>query len=143
MSRAKCPVCQRMINLDGDVFVAHAGCHGSGTKRVKKGFMDGYKRYLPEIEGFGSISEWMGCFRDRMGFEEAEQIIHGQADTPRGILGVGLKATWDEIKKAYRAAAMLCHPDLCASHGLTKEAAEAAFKRLEAAFTVLEREFGK
>ena len=77
-----------------------------------------------------------------MGFEEAEEIIHGQEDTPRGILGVGLKATWEEVKKAYRAKAMLCHPDLCGTHGMTVQAATNAFKKLSAAFTVLEREYG-
>ena len=75
--------------------------------------------------------------------EEAEEIIHGQDDTPRGILGVGPKATWKEIQKAYRLKAMTCHPDLCSQHGLSPEIATAAFKKLQAAFTLLEREFGK
>ena len=112
---------------------------------AKKAFGDifaKYKTYDPKKEGYGSASSWAGEFHDRMGFEEAEEIIHGQNLTPRGILGVGLKATWEEIKKAYRAKSRLCHPDLCQTHGLTVEAATEAFKRLSAAFTVLEREFG-
>lgn len=107
---------------------------------TKRGFMDGYKTY----EGpRGSAEQWNSCFHARMGFEEAEEIIHGQDETPRGILGVGPKATWKEIQKAYRLKAMTCHPDLCSQHGLSPEIATAAFKKLQAAFTLLEREFGK
>ena len=110
---------------------------------AKKPFMSGYKTYDPKVEGFGSPQDWSATFQERMGFEEAEKIIHGQNDTPRGILGLGPKAGWDEIQKAYRRAAMTCHPDLCKQHGMTPDAATAAFKKLQAAMTVLEREFGK
>ena len=146
MSRAKCPECKKLIELDKDgCFITHGGgpvlfCRGSRTKRVVKGFMDGYATY----EGArGSAAQWNSCFLARMGFEEAEAIIHGQDDTPRGILGVGPKATWEDIRKAYRAKSFACHPDLCHQHGLTVEAATTAFKKLQAAYTVLEREFGK
>ena len=146
MTRAKCPECKKLVELDKDgCFSAHVGglglyCRGSHAKRIVKGFMDGYKTY----EGpRGSAEQWNSCFQARMGFEEAEAIIHGQDDTPRGILGVGPKATWDDIRKAYRLKAMACHPDLCGQHGLDPETATASFKKLQAAFTVLEREFGK
>ena len=102
-----------------------------------------YKHYDPKVEGFGNPQEWTESFYARMGFEEAEQILHGDQDSPRSILGVGGNATWEDIKKAYRAKAKECHPDLCKFHGLTKEVAEQTFKRLQAAFTVLERQFGK
>ena len=109
----------------------------------KKPFMSGYKTYDPKVEGFGSPKDWSDTFQQRLGFEEAEAIIAAQDGTPRDILGVGPKATWEEIQKAYRRKAMTCHPDLCTQHGLSKEAAETAFKQLSAAFTVLERQFGK
>jgi DnaJ-domain-containing protein 1 len=103
-------------------------------------FMSGYKTYEGER---GNRQSWSQAFQGRMGFAEAEEIIHGQDETPRGILGVGPKATWEDVRKAYRAKSMACHPDLCSQHGLTPEAATAAFKKLTAAYTVLEREFGK
>lgn len=103
----------------------------------------GYKHYDPQVEGFGSASEWNESFRRRMGFEEAEAIIHGQQDTPRGILGVGPKATWAEIKKAFRAMAMKFHPDQVHTSGLSVAEATEMFKKINAAFTVLEREFGQ
>jgi hypothetical protein len=137
-----------MVELDSaSRFVTHGGgavfcCPGSGHKKLVKGFMDGYKTYDPSKEGYGSSLDWTDQFHARMGFEEAEKIIHGQSDTPRGILGVGASATWAEIKKAYRAMAQACHPDLCSQHGLTVEAATEAFKRISAAYVVLEREFG-
>jgi hypothetical protein len=107
---------------------------------MARGFMSGYKTYEGER---GDARQWSSAFQGRMGFAEAEEIIHGQDDTPRGILGVGPKATWAEIKTAYRTKSMLCHPDLCAQHGMTVQAATEAFKKLTAAFTVLEREHGK
>ena len=153
MSRGKCPVCRQMIKLtlQGEFsqhmdYTAEAMgriCSGSGQKKVVKGFMDGYKTYDPAVEGHGNARDWSSSFYTRMGQEEAEEIIAAQDDTPRGLLGVGPKATWDEIKKAFRAKAMACHPDLCSQHGLTPEVATARFKKLTAAFTVLERQFGK
>ena len=113
---------------------------GSEHEMSKRGFMDGYKTY----EGpRGNAAEWNSCFQARMGFEEAEAIIHGQDETPRGILGIGPKASWEEVRKAYRAKSMKCHPDLCSQHGMTVADATATFKKLQAAYTVLEREFGK
>ena len=107
---------------------------------MAKPFMSGYKTYEGER---GNARSWSSAFQGRLGFEEAEAIIHGQEDTPRGLLGVGLKATWAEIKSAYRAKSMQCHPDLCSQHGMTVAAATEAFKKLTAAYTVLEREFGQ
>lgn len=118
----------------------------STTPKPPKKFGDvfaNYKTYNPRVEGYGSEDQWSNTFHNRMGFEEAEEILHGDDQTPRFILGVGADATWDQIKKAYRMKAMEVHPDRCSIHGLTKDAAEEAFKRLSAAYTVLEREFGK
>lgn len=118
----------------------------SGPKKPKKTFADlfaSYKTYDPQVEGYGNPADWADTFHQRMGFEEAEEILHGQDDSPRGILGVGAKATWDEIKKAYRAMVMKTHPDRAIINCMSKDAAEAAFKKVSAAYTILEREFGK
>jgi DnaJ-class molecular chaperone len=99
------------------------------------------KRYDPSTEGFGNPEEWAGAFRARMGFAEAQEVLRSQGETPRTILGVSLKATWEEIKKAYRAAMLANHPDRCAVNGLTMEAAVAMCKKVNAAFSVLAHEF--
>ena len=151
--KRKCPYCGGMIALEpwnGVVRLARHGvasikqvCEGSGMAKNVRDFMSGYRRYDPSIDGYGSPKDWSDAFQQRLGFEEAEAILAAQDETPRGILGVGPKASWNEIQKAYRRKAMACHPDMCLQHGLSPAAAEAAFKQLSAAFTVLERQFGK
>lgn len=101
------------------------------------------KRYNPEVEGFGNPHEWTSAFYERMGVEEAEQVLHGNDQSPRGILGVTIKATWDEIVRAYRKLALATHPDRAALNGMTVEDATEKFKTVNAAYAVLAREFGK
>ena len=76
---------------------------------VKKGFMDGYKTYKPEVEGYGDESAWKQAFNHRMGYAEAKTILSDE--NPYSILGLGFGATLDEIKKAFRKLAMIWHPD--------------------------------
>ena len=76
---------------------------------AKKGFMDGYKTYNPEVEGYGSADSWKQAFNHRMGFEEAKTILSN--DDPYSILEILSNATLAEIKKAYRKMAMKWHPD--------------------------------
>jgi len=105
--------------------------------------------YDPDAEGYGSISEWVSTFNVRMGFEEAQ--AHRASGTKRKtwdsnwavlgeIAGVHLdeNSMWNEIKSAFRKAAMNCHPDRVATHGMTKEQAEDTFKDATAAYRMLE-----
>ena len=53
------------------------------------------------------------------------------------ILGVAKEASDDELKKAYRRCALQCHPDKHKANGLAKEEAEALFKDISEAYSVL------
>ena len=114
--------------------------------KAKRSFADiaaARKTYNPEAEGYGDVRQWRGHFYQRMGWEEARRVIEQQERTPRQILAVGPTATWAEIKTAFRRAALDSHPDRAAMNGMTVEAAEELFKKISAAYAVLEHEFGK
>ena len=104
---------------------------------MKKGFLDGYKTYDPETEGFGGPRQWRNAYHRRMGREEAREVLHGQRRTAHEILGVGIKAAKREILSAYRRLAMLCHPDRAALNNMTVDDATKKFKILTAAYTEL------
>lgn len=90
--------------------------------------MDGYKTYDVKAEGHGSPHEWKDAFRERMGLDEARRVV---ADgSPYDILGVNEKATWEQIKKAYRKMAMKHHPD--------KGGDAAMFRKVQGAYEILE-----
>lgn len=76
---------------------------------AKKGFMDGYKTYNPEVEGYGDESQWRDAFNQRMGYKEAKRIISDES--PYSILEILPGASLAEIKKAFRKMAMKWHPD--------------------------------
>jgi DnaJ-class molecular chaperone len=101
------------------------------------------ERYDPEVEGYGDERQWRGTFYQRMGWEEAERVIREGGRTPRQILGLSLHCTWAEVKSAYRKLAMRCHPDRRMENGMTEKQATVEFQNLQAAYVVLEREFGK
>lgn len=106
------------------------------TKAKKKGFMDGYKKYDPSKDGYGSPDDWRNCFFERMGFEKAIEVLG--ADDPLVLFGLNSTATWDDVQKAYRTLSRQWHPDLNKSD----DAAE-RMKKINAAFEVLERRYGK
>ena len=100
---------------------------------AKRGFLDGYKTYDPQVEGFGSAAGWRDGFHERMGFEQAVEVLRDAS--PWGVLGVARDATWEAIKKAYRRLMLVTHPD----RGGDVEAC----KRVQAAYAVLAREMGR
>ena len=75
----------------------------------KKGFLDGYKDYDVEENGFGSAYEWKRNFYKRMTKDEAQLIL--QNDDPYLILEVTIRSTLSEIKKSFYRLAMKWHPD--------------------------------
>jgi DnaJ-class molecular chaperone len=79
------------------------------TTKAKKGFMDGYKTYNPSVDGYGDASQWKKAFNQRMGYDEAVNVLG--VDDPYFILEIEVGSTFAEIKKAYRKMAMKWHPD--------------------------------
>jgi hypothetical protein len=103
----------------------------------KRGILDGYKTYSPEIEGYGDAAQWRACFHDRMGVDVAREVV-GELN-PIEVLGLRGKPTWDEIKKAYKKLVGKYHPD---RNGNSKESND-RFVEVCAAFEVLEIAYGK
>ena len=99
------------------------------STKPKRGFMDGYKLRPGQR---GSPDQWKSVFNRRMGLDEATQILGD--DDPLDILQMSFGATHDEIKKAFRAAALKFHPDM--NKGKEAWAAE-QFKRVYAAYVKL------
>ncbi|GMH16370.1 hypothetical protein Nepgr_018211 [Nepenthes gracilis] len=57
------------------------------------------------------------------------------SSTLYGVLGIPSTATCDEIKKAYRNLALVCHPDVVSMD--QKDSSAAEFKKIHAAYTTL------
>lgn len=107
---------------------------------MAKGFLEGYKTYKPKEEGYGDSSQWKGAFNKRMGFEEANKILSGQNQSPFEILGLKADADFKAVKKAYRKLAIENHPD---KHPTEQEKYTAIMQKINAAYVVLEKRFGK
>ena len=73
------------------------------------GFLDGYKQYDPEKEGYGDPFQWREQFYQRMGIEEAQEILN--TDNPYDILGIKHGASKKEVTKAFHIMAFKWHPD--------------------------------
>ena len=76
---------------------------------TRKGFMDGYKTYNADEQGYGDATQWKQAFNHRMGYDEAKTILSDE--NPYSILGILVGATLSEIKTAFRKMAMKWHPD--------------------------------
>ena len=99
--------------------------------RVKRGFLDGYKTYDPMKDGFGTADQWRTALIDRMGLEQALNVL-GEID-PLKFFDLTAHATWEQIEKRYRTLAMETHPD---KHPDNPNAEE-DFKKVQAAFEIL------
>jgi hypothetical protein len=113
------------------------------TKKAKKGFMDGYKTYDPNTEGYGSPDEWRSCFYERLGFDKAVEVL-GE-DDPLQVMEISsINPTWDDILKAYRKLLLKWHPDRW--HNVSEAEAKeilAKAKKVIAAFEILEERYKK
>lgn len=97
---------------------------------MARAFMDGYKTY-DESEGHGSPDEWRSAFGQRMGLDEASEILGN--DNPWTVLGLRAGASAADIKKAWRREAMRWHPDRNGGCTETKFIlAQAAYTKLTA-----------
>lgn len=99
----------------------------------KRAFSMDYKTYDGPR---GNPDSWRQAFTERMGLPEARTRVG--KETPESILGVRAGASWSEIRSAYRAAALASHPDRAAMNGMGIEEATERFKKVVAAYTVLE-----
>jgi hypothetical protein len=82
---------------------------------------------------WGNPGQWKR-FRDKaMGLDEANSIV--REDSPWTILGLNPKASWDEIKKAFRELVKKVHPDV----GGTAE----EFRKVYAAYVILKERANK
>lgn len=75
----------------------------------RNGFLDGYKTYDPEREGYGSRQQWRSAFFKRMSPDEAAQILSSR--DPWEVLGLKHGASLRDIKKAFRELISKWHPD--------------------------------
>jgi DnaJ-class molecular chaperone len=79
------------------------------SNKPKRGFCDGYKTYDPTVEGYGDANQWQQAFNQRMGYDEAKNILSDE--NPYTILEILVGASLAEIKTQYRKMAMKWHPD--------------------------------
>lgn len=96
----------------------------------KKGFMNGYKTYDPEKEGYGDAKQWQKAFDARMGFDEACEVLNSK--DPHTILGLVKGCDLADIKKAFRKLAKMYHPDVNPSPD-----AHTKMQEIIAAYTIL------
>lgn len=72
---------------------------------AKRGLLDGYKTYNPEVEGYGDVKDWGKAFENRMGIGEANSVL--QDNDPVVILGLkAIPATLAELKRVYHKLIM-------------------------------------
>lgn len=112
----------------------------------KMGFAEGYKQYNPAKQGYGTPAMWRSLFSVRMSSADAQahKASRGGWVNDWTVVGdaagvhIDENSMWSEVKKAFRAAAMKCHPDRCTQHGMTNDEALEKFKDVSAAYAMLE-----
>jgi hypothetical protein len=134
--------------------------------RARRSFGDVFAKYktYDDSAGRGSAREWRGAFNDRMGFEEAESYFADEARAgrkrgPYAILGVSESDLWATVRSAYRRLMRENAADLVEGRlqaGRVAEelpmfsaaelvpmlaAATARLKEVNAAFTIVERDY--
>ena len=91
--------------------------------------LDSARALISELEEFGEGSAaWMA----------ASRVLGLPEGAHHAVLMVGLHATEEQLRKAYRGLSRELHPDRNRSSG-----AEEAFKRLSHSYSVLASEFGR
>jgi hypothetical protein len=115
------------------------------SAKPKKGFLDGYKTYDPQVEGYGDPSSWRTEFKWRMGLDAAREAVGSKSPLailfgtilPTGWSARTLSDQWKEIKTTYRKLARQYHPDFNPGD----EASEEKFKIVQGAFELLEDDY--
>lgn len=102
---------------------------------MKKDFMGVYKKRYDTSKGYGNPQEWVSNFNARMGINKAKETLG--SESPYTLLDISTSATWSEIKTAYRKMAMKFHPD----RNPGDEEALAMFKKIQAAYEILEEKY--
>ena len=100
---------------------------------VKPSIFARYRTYDPATEGYGDPDQWRKAFGVRMGLTTANSELGDQS--PHVILGTAPSDSWTIIRRAYLALVKACHPDTGGD--------PAQFRKVQAAFEVLENSYGK
>lgn len=99
-----------------------------------------YRKYDPEVSGYGNPRKWRALFEARISPEEARigEASGERRRTLYAILGL-LEGENDtkRIKSAYREWSLKTHPDRAPINKMTKEEAEERFKEVSEAYSVL------
>ncbi len=74
---------------------------------AKRNLMDGYQTYDAEREGYGSSWQWRQSFRERMGMDEARDVL--QDTSPHAVLELPTGATWNLSASARYARLISFH----------------------------------
>ena len=112
------------------------------SAKPKKGFLDGYKTYDPQVEGYGDAASWRSEFKWRMGLDAAREAVGSKSPLailfgeflPTGWSARTFADQWTEIKSQYRTLAKQFHPDKPTGN-------EEKFKLVQGAFEVLEDQY--
>jgi hypothetical protein len=100
-------------------------------------FADIFKKYktYDTSSGFGNPSQWKGAFRERMGIDEAQEIVNDIKEETSPLLSLRACKTFADLKKTYYNLMQVHHPD----HGGDLKLA----KQIVALFTVLKASLKK